>query len=426
MDKETEKIKKKLKMNSNKNAKKIRISKIGLLLLIVLILVYVIYITYKLIIEPTNIFTVEEGSLYQQETSIGYVVRSEVVAQGQNYKNGIEPIKSEGEKASKNENIFKYYSKNEEKLEKKIDELNLKIQEAMQKETTIYAPDLKQIEDQIDFKLQQIINLTNVTEIEECKKDIDELILEKAKMTGDLSPSGTYLNKLIEERKSYENQLNSGSEYVTAPISGIVSYKVDGYEEVLTPSNLLSLTIEYLEGLKINTGQIIATNEEKGKVIDNFKYYIATTSISEEAKTAKINDNVKVRMINGQEIKAEIIKISEEDNGKFLILLELEKGIELLTDYRKITFDLIWWKDTGLKVPNESIENRDGLNYILRNREGYITELLVKVERQGDKYSIVQPYSNEELQKMGYTTQEIINYKKITVYDEVLLHNNKE
>ena len=38
-------------------------------------------------------------------------------------------------------------------------------------------------------------------------------------------------DRLITERKGYEKQLNSGAEYVKSPISGVVSYKVDGLEE---------------------------------------------------------------------------------------------------------------------------------------------------------------------------------------------------
>ena len=44
----------------------------------------------------------------------GYVIRDEVVVKGNQYKNGMEQIKSEGEKVAKNENVFRYYSKNEE------------------------------------------------------------------------------------------------------------------------------------------------------------------------------------------------------------------------------------------------------------------------------------------------------------------------
>ena len=70
-----------------------------------------------------------------------------------------------------------------------------------------------------------------------------------------MSPQGSYLNQLIEERKNYESELNSGAEYVKAPMSGIVSYKVDGLEDVLTPENFSALSKEYLESLNLQTGK---------------------------------------------------------------------------------------------------------------------------------------------------------------------------
>ena len=198
--------------NKNINKKrKINITSKKVLVLVILISIclYTISVIYKLILDPTNIFTIEEGSLYNQETNTGYVIREEIVAQGDNYKNGVEPIKTEGEKTSKNENIFRYYSKNEEDLKVKIEELDIKIQEAMLNEKSIYSPDIKQIEDEIDEKIDKIGNLTDSNQINELKNEIDELIIKKAKIAGDLSPQGTYLNKLIEERKGYESQLNS-------------------------------------------------------------------------------------------------------------------------------------------------------------------------------------------------------------------------
>ena len=74
--------------------------KIILNIIIVAVLIYVVYAIYLLIKEPTNIFTIEEGTLYQEETDIGYVIRKETVVRGNNYKNGMEQIKAEGERAA--------------------------------------------------------------------------------------------------------------------------------------------------------------------------------------------------------------------------------------------------------------------------------------------------------------------------------------
>ena len=417
-----EKQKEKMERKSSKSNYK----KIVLYLVIVVAIIYILYTIYLLIKQPTSTFTVEEGKLYQEETNIGYVIRDEKVVKGENYKNGMEQIKSEGERAAVNENIFRYYSSNEESLKQKIAELDTKIQEVMTNDTSLFSSDMKLLEEQIDQKVSDIRNITDATKLEEYKKEIDNLVTKKAKIAGDLSPSGSYLNQLIEERKGYESQLNSGAEYVKAPMSGIVSYKVDGLEETLTPSNFETLSKEYLESLDLKTGKIVATNEECGKVINNFSCYIATISSSEEALSTEVGAKVKVRLSNNVEVSVEITNIIKENDKEVVLILKLTEEIEELINYRKITFDLIWWSDTGLKVPNQAIAEENDLKYVVRNRAGYLSKILVKVTRQGEKYSIVEPYSTDELKELGFSNQEIASYKKISLYDEILLNPNLE
>ena len=359
----------------------------------VILLIYLSYVIYLLIKQPTNVFTVENGKLYKEETDIGYVIRNEKVVKGENYKNGMEQIIGEGSRAAANENIFRYYSNNEENLKQKISELDAKIQEAMSESNNTFSSDAKILENQIDEKLQNINKITDLSKLSEYKKEIDSLVTKKAKIAGEASPQGSYLRKLIDERKKYETDLNSGAEYVKAPMSGIVSYRVDGLEDTLTPDNFGSLNKEYLENLNLNTGKIVASNEECGKVIDNFECYIA-----------------------------EITNIIEEENQERVIILKVQKQIEELINYRKITFDLIWWSASGLKVPNQAIVQENNLNYVIRNRAGYLSKILVKVKKQGDKYSIVDTYTAEELKKLGLSNAEISSYKKITLYDEILIN----
>ena len=361
--------------------------------------------------------------MYKEETDIGYVIRHETVVKGQNYKNGMEQIIAEGERAAANENIFRYYSTNEDSLKSKISELDTKIQEAMAENTELSnGSDMKLLEDQIDDKIENINKETDLAKLEEEKKAIDDLVTRKAKIAGEASPQGSYLRQLIDERKKYESELNSGAEYVKAPMSGIVSYRVDGLEDVLTPDNLSSLSKEYLESLDLSTGKIVATNNESGKVIDNFYCYIATITSSDEAKQAEVGNKVKVRLSNNAEVNAEITNIVKEDDGDVILVLKLTKQIEELTNYRKITFDLIWWDASGLKVPNQAIVKENDLNYVVRNRAGYLSKILVKVERQGDSYSIIDSYTTEELKELGFSDTEIANYKKISLYDEIMIN----
>ena len=413
-----------MKEQAKEKKKKVNNKKVIVISLLLLILaIYLIYVIYLLIKQPTNVFTIEEGKLYKEETDIGYVIRHETVVKGNNYKNGLEQIITEGERAAVNENIFRYYSTNEESLKNKIAELDTKIQEAMTEvNNQLPNSDMKLLEDQIDKQIENINKITDMAKLEEEKKEIDDLVTKKARIAGDASPQGSYLRELIEERKGYESELNSGAEYVKAPMSGIVSYRVDGLEDVLTPDNFDSLSKEYLESLNLSTGKIVATSNEAGKVIDNFYCYIATITSSDEAKNASVGDNVKVRLSNNEEVEAEITNIIKEDDGDIILVLRLTKQIEELINYRKITFDLIWWDDSGLKVPNQAIVKENGLNYVVRNRAGYLNRILVKVERQGDKYSIISSYKTEELKELGISDEEIANYKKISLYDEILIN----
>lgn len=411
-------------MNKQTEGKKVKNKKKVLVIYIagVMLLIYLFYIIYLLIKQPTNVFTVENGKLYKEETDIGYVIRNEKVVKGENYKNGMEQIIGEGSRAAVNENIFRYYSTNEENLKQKIADLDVKIQDTMSQEEGVFTSDAKILENQIDDKIQDINKVNDISKLEEYKKEIESLVSKKAKIAGEASPQGSYLRKLIEERKKYETELNSGAEYVKAPMSGIVSYRVDGLEETLTPDNFSSLNKEYLESLNLNTGKIVASNEECGKVIDNFECYIATISSSEEAQNAKVGDSVKVRLSNNAEISAEITNLIKDENNEVVIILKVQKQIEELINYRKITFDLIWWSASGLKVPNQAIVQENDLNYVIRNRAGYLSKILVKVKKQGDKYSIVDSYTSEELKKLGLSNSEISTYKKISIYDEILVN----
>ena len=178
----------------------------------------------------------------------------------------------------------------------------------------------------------------------------------------------------------------------------------------------------FLEGLKLKTGQLIATSDESGKVIDNSKCYIATISNSEQAKNAKLDDKVQIRLSNRKVVDAKIAYISKENEEDTIVILEIDKQIAELANYRKISFDLIWWSSVGLKVPNDAIVEENGLNYVVRNRAGYQNKIIVKVNRKNEKYSIVSNYDTEELKNLGFSEKEISSMKRISIYDELIIN----
>ena len=396
-----------------------------LLLLLVCVLIYVIYMVARLIQKPTDTVYVEMGQIREEEIAVGYIIRDEEVIKGQNYKNGIEQIKTEGEKVSKGEEIFRYYSNNEQSLVQKIKELDEKIDEAMAKTEKTPTSDTKALEDQIDSKLDSLYKENELTVIQNNKDEIINYMSKKSKIAGEQSPAGSYLKKLIDERSEYEKELSSGEEYIEAPKSGIVSYRVDGYEDILSTDDFGKYTKDFLEELNLKTGQIIPMSSEAGKIVDNYACYIVCVLDSEYAKNAEIEDSLTIRLPSGKEVKASI-EYKTIDNNECILTLKIDEGVEELTAYRKISFSIIWWSSSGLKIPNTAIlteeKNGNEISYVTRTRIGYQDKIIVKILKTNEKYSIVTNYTSDELSELGYTASEIRSMPNIAIYDEILIN----
>ena len=395
--------------------------KIIAILSTIVIAAYITYAIYLLIVHPTDTYVITQGTISQEDECVGYIIRDEQVKKSENYQNGIYAITSEGQKVAINEPIFRYYSDTEKQITAQINDINYKIQDLLEKDKNVTSADIKAIENQIEDKIENMNTLNNYQEISEYKKNIDTLISKKINFIGDVTENKEIKN-LIKERKVLENQFKNGTEYQRAPKSGIVSYRVDGFEDKLSPANLNSINEQYLNSLDLKTGQIISASNDCGKVIDNFKCYIAITMNSKEAKEAKVNDKIQIRISNEDEEDAKIVQINEE-SGKRTIIFQIDNMSEDLINHRKIAVEVIWWDVSGLKVSNQALIKENDLYYVMRNKAGVQTKMLVKVKKQTDKYSIIESYKNEELQELGLSAQDIKNYKKISNYDEVMINN---
>lgn len=396
--------------------------KIIAILSVIAVLACVISSVYMLIVNPTSLYVVQQGSLSEEDEAIGYIIRDEVVIKGEDYKNGIYAIASEGQRVAVGESIFRYYSDSESEIKIQISGINYKIQELLEQEKLESSADIKSIEKQIEEKIQYVNTLTNYQEIVENKKNIDSLITKKINFIGEVTENKE-IKKLIKERNSYENQLKSGSEYQSATIGGVISYRVDGLEDKLTPEKFNEITERYLNDLDLRTGKIVTTSDECGKIIDNFKCYMAVTMNSKNSKTAQVGNSVELR-VNDEIYKAKIIQINEE-SGKRTIIFQMNSMTEDLINHRKVVVDVIWWNGSGLKVPKQALIQENGLYYVIRNKAGVQTKLLVKVERQTDKFAIIRSYKDEELkEELGYDSTKIKNYKEITNYDEIVINQN--
>lgn len=404
------------------NQKKVNVMKIIITIVFIIFFIMLVINSTNILKNPLDVFIVTKGSLYYEETVEGYLIRDEAVLQGESYKNGMVQILSDGERAAKGEKVFRYYSNSEENILNEIAKLDEEINELIDStKLNILSSDIASIEKQIESTIDDMYNLNYLQKISENKNKIEAYISKKTQMTGNASPEDSYVKTLANRRNELESELDNGSEIIIAPSSGLTSYRVDGLEEILKVDDFSYLTTELLDSFELKVGATVPLSNEKGKIVNNFKCYIATPMSTEKAMSASVGDKVTLRLSSSEEIEAHIVYIKEEKESR-IIVFEFDEKIDKLLEYRKISFDIVWWKYTGLKVSNSVLKEENDIVYIEKNKAGYVEKVPVKVLRQNDTYSIVENYEEEELQALGYTENEISNMGKVNVYDEILLH----
>ena len=219
-------------MNEQKD--KLNMLKVISAIIVIIGLTFLVRKGINILKNISKVYVVEVGSLKFEESIEGYILRDEKVLQGENFKNGMIQIVSEGQRISKNSPAFRYYSNGEEDILNKIntldDEINAEIESSG---LTIFSTDITNLENEIEDVVDSMYQLNDLENIRNKIAELDTYISKKTKITGNLSPSDSHIKSLIEQRNSLESQLTNSSEIVNSPASGIVSYRVDGLEEIL-------------------------------------------------------------------------------------------------------------------------------------------------------------------------------------------------
>ena len=407
-----------------KKIQKKRLFKLISVICLIVFLIYFLLNSTNLIGRNTDTFLVEEGTLSYEEEAEGYIIRDENVLSGTNSSNGISQIVSEGSRVSKGESVFRYYLGDEEEIYTQIEEIDNQIDEALQNsQDQITYGDIVSLETEIKNTLNELYKSNSIQDIEEYKKTLNSYATKKAEIAGESSPAGSYIRQLIETRNNLNNQLTSNSETIVADRAGTISYRVDGLEDVLTINNedFNYLSTELLDSFELNVGVSIPESQEAGKIINNYFCYIACPINTENSEVASVGDEVILRLSDGSEISAEITYIVQEE-GRILVF-RVTEGVEKLIEYRKISFEIVWWSYSGWKISNSAIVEENDLSYVYISKAGVPEKVLVKVLRQNDTYSIVENYTNDELVELGYSVDEIQNMSQIKLFDQILIRN---
>lgn len=145
--------------------------------------------------------------------------------------------------------------------------------------------------------------------------------------------------------------ISSATTAVRATHSGLFSSLVDGYETVLTPDILETMTPEDYRS--------IAPTESTGigKLVYGSKWYFVTLLHDADAKNLSVGQSVTLRFPSGldRDLTLSIDRISASDGGQQLIVLSSDRDLALTTLLRRQNVQLIFASYTGIRVPRSTV-----------------------------------------------------------------------
>lgn len=381
-------------------------------LLCVLFLIYVIYHIANTFKDETQLFLVSSVTEEHTLDVTGYIFRDETVVYAA--ASGFCAYSREnGEKVSKDSVIASSYFVKNEELEKKLNDLNYKIEVLAQCDD---GDSLAALDARIEELRQEIALKSasgNASFAGSAEKELLVLLHERTlveKNGGDFSAE---LTALRAERTLLLSALATAEKTVTAEESGYFYSYVDGYEGIFTAEAAKNMTIDSFRSL--TSSNALEISGAIGKIATTYKWYFVcetTTEASEEIVADKYYDVAFTD--NSYDEKLNLFvenKIVDYSTGEVVLVFScttLPQNFDFSRFQRaKVTLSEI----EGLRIPTSSVRMIDGEPSVYIMKEGVCRVRKVNILFEKDGYYIVSADGGSEY---------ISKYDRIIIGDSAL------
>lgn len=260
----------------------------------------------------------------------------------------------------------------------------------------------------------------NKSKIVQLNKEIDELETEYENSKSDISKEliNVKIKNKKEQRVVLNDENNKNINYLNITTSGVVSTKYDGYEDIYTLDKLENLTSKDIEDAENNYKELdientsIKESEVVARIIQSDYSYIAICTKDNNI----FEDNQKVEIVfDSENIQGNVEKIYRNGNDNVVIFKISNQNVEIY-DTRVKEFDIIYKQIDGLKVPKQSVKEKNDQKgvYVLNQETKKVDFIELKnIQYEDDEFIFIDYYKN---QKEGIKT--------IDIYDEIILKPN--
>lgn len=346
---------------------------------------------YRYITDPFTTTMAYSSQTYESIDLDGWIIRDEEAFSSDAAT--LSHVPDEGEQVGKGQTIAVAYS-DTGALETvdKIEDAELQLQQLEFALSTYLDPNASlKLDSTITDRLLQLQGLLSQGDYSAVSEDVSALKAAVLKRSHTYS-SAEEIQAAIDDVKGELASLRaslSGAQNITAPRSGAYSAICDGYESVLTPEIIQTLTPSALSDLHAqNSGSNV------GKLIYDSRWYYAANIPAQQAQLLCEGQSVHLHFAKGFEqiIPLTVLRISAEENGQQTVVLSTTRYLAQTTQLRHQKAELILATYSGLRVPDNSLRvNEDGQGGVYCMMGVSVQFKPIDIVYRGDGYTLVKP-----------------------------------
>lgn len=217
----------------------------------------------------------------------------------------------------------------------------------------------------------------------------------------DLEEAIRSAKSLIEE---LDSAISADQQPLTANRAGYYVNSADGYEQVLTTSDLDTLSAEALRKKMEFPASAITSKTVLGKLVRGYTWYVALFFTPEEARMLNEGETYTL-LIAGDSVTATAYHVdTNEYDGNVLVVMQCDVPLSDMGISREQNCTVVLASYSGFKIPMEGLRVKDeqpGV-YVLEGAKAVFKP--VKLLYTGDSFYIVQASAEDTKQLFLYDT----------------------
>jgi len=318
----------------------------------VLFLAVASYIGVYIYNSAINTFVTADAISYIIEESYpaqGFIVRTETVIADDG--DTVMPIVGDGEKVAKGQAIaVEYLSREAMETASEIQILRMRIEK-------LEAPAgaAESVRRESVMALSTAIHSGDLSMLDELILNIETYVFAKGYAQEEDLPT------LRARLDALENNIRD-VRTITAPVSGIYSHVVDGYEYI-KPGDLSEISPTRLtEMFGAQSGVYKA-----GKLVTEFKWYYAAIMDFDAAIRLPLGQLITVQFsgIYNEGVQMLIESVGRREEGRSVVLFSSDRSIHEIASLRALSADIVFDMISGIRIPKEAIHlDDDGTTFV--------------------------------------------------------------